>query len=558
MRPKWILCLGLTACSSTPNASSPERLPAPHADEAPERDVPTDVPPPEEPPAPAPTLRVVLEAHGTLSRVGDRPFFGPYDAGYRRHPALAFGPQAQIEDRIPLPDRDGLFAVGGHWPGPLFTQGAWGDRGSPDQPFILVRFGETWKEARHAKGDYAGDQRVFRWHTRSLLAMSNPGSESTTPPRLAVIAGTPSAPKLAPVLSQTVCRESIVASMAVDIEGPVALTLHCREGDRWLVYWSGDGSQAQSRPLPKRTGAAALDEMRPALGPDGSALFAVPHGQDLTIERRAEGQWRTASISTAGTPLRAAVTDHGTWLLTTTALYEETGAGWAEVEVPGTGALRTFAGLETGNPWLVRQGAQLWWRDERGRWVDVPLPRSPFEDGAYRDITEVLVFGPRDAWFEARLPQPRVRSIRDRYDRALLTTAPAPAPKLAVCDGRSASRIRCDYLTWPTVDPTCTKQLALVVDRKTGAASGHYRPLRKALERSPLPGAPPTFVEATIGHVEVLAAWVESYDQGLALLERAPWKRPAYPRPVCGDEASLAASALVLGETVEVMTAPGR
>ncbi len=551
----WCLGTGPGACTSGP----PELAQA--AEHAPPPDVPVQPPLPETPAPPTPTLRVVLEGHGTLSGVGDRPVFGPHDAGFRRLPAIVFGHDGRIADRVALPVRDGIFAVGGHWPTPLFAQGAWGDRGAPDDPFIMVRFGDTWKDTRHVKGRDSSNQWVFPWHEQSLLALSNAHEDSNRPPRLGVIAGPTRAPKLAPVLSESGCRESRVASVAVDIDGPVALTLHCRDGRRWLVYWSGDGSPAESRPLAERSPTTRSSEIRPALGPQGAALFAYLDGDRVVTERRVEGQWQTSSIPqagvpNAGAPLRAAVTEDDTWVLTAATLYQETDAGWAAVDVPGEGAFRMFAGLDTGSPWIVREGPGLWWRDARGTWVEIAVPRSPFEGAPYDAITEILAFGPRDAWIEATTAHTKHR-IRDRYARALLTTRPAPAPVLAACShGRGSTQTHCDHLAWPTVDRACTKQLALVVDRHTGAAAGHYRPLRKALAASPLPGAPPTFVEAKIGHVEVLAAWVESYDQGLALLERAPWKRPAYPRPVCGDEASLGASALVLGEAVDVMQAP--
>ena len=350
--------------------------------------------------------------------------------------------------------------------------------------------------------------------------------------------------------------------MAVDIDGPVALTLHCSDGRRWLVYWSGDGSPAESRPLAERSPTTRSSEIRPALGPQGAALFAYLDGDRVVTERRVEGQWQTSSIPqagvpNAGAPLRAAVTEDD--ILGADGRHALPGdRRWVGRRGrPRRGCLPDVRTAWTPAP-LGSSGRApgCGGGDARGTWVEIAVPRSPFEGAPYDAITEILAFGPRDAWIEATTAHTKHR-IRDRYARALLTTRPAPAPVLAACShGRGSTQTHCDHLAWPTVDRACTKQLALVVDRHTGAAAGHYRPLRKALAASPLPGAPPTFVEAKIGHVEVLAAWVESYDQGLALLERAPWKRPAYPRPVCGDEASLGASALVLGEAVDVMQAP--
>lgn len=558
-------CAGLfalaAACTATPVESESNTPPATEVS----RPVPpspaliAEAPPPEESPSPAPTLSVVLEAHGTLTRIGDRPFFGPYDAGYRRLPAVAFGDSGDIEERITLPRRDGTFAVGGHWPSPLFALGAWGDRGAPDDPFVLVRFGETWKEARHAGAGYAAMPLAFPWRGQSLLAVGNPGLEDFRPPRMGVIAGTPRAPKLAPVLASLKCRPSPaaptqIAAMAVDIDGPVALVLHCGNGKRWLVYWDEDDSPAETRPLVDQHPVHGPGSVQPALGPAGTVLFADLDGDVLRVDQRVAGQWQTASLTDVGSPVQVAVTPDAAWVLTTEALHEQTDEGWVSVDVPGEGAFRRFAGLETGFPWIARGTRQLWWRSERGAWVQVPLPDSPFENAPYAAITEMIAFGPRDLWLEARLPREKY-GYQNRHARAVLTTRPAPAPKLAACGG--AKGTHCAYVKWPAVDPACSKQLALVIDRKTGAASGHYRPLRKALKASPLPGTPPTFIKVELGHLELLGAWVESYEQGLALLERAPWKRPAYERPVCGDEASLARSEIVLGDEVDVMSPPG-
>lgn len=558
--PVLAASLWLLACTSPP-PEPPADVPANRENARPvaaTREVPVEPSPPqEEPPRPAPTLRTVLESHGTLSRIGERPAFGPHDAGFRRLPAIVFGQDGQIEERIQLPVRDGTFAVGGHWPTPMFVQGAWGDRGAPDNPFIVVRFGETWKDSRYVKRGYHSNQFVFPWRETSLLALSNPDYDLNGPPRMGVIAGAPTAPKLWPVLVESNCRVSEVASMAVDPRGPVGLSLHCRNRNRWLVYWKGDGSAAERRQLPERSSDSDSDEIQPALGPDGSVLFAYLDRDSVQIQRREDGQWRTSSLPGTAAPVQAAITEHDTWVLTTDAIHRETKDGWGNVEAPSEGPFRLFAGLETGSPWLVGEGQQLWWKNERGVWMDIALPDSPFASGAYTSVTEILSLGRGEAWIEARMDPGKYR-IRDRHAHAILTTGSAPEPKLGACNDRGpAAGIRCDYLTWPKVDQACSKQLALLVDRGTGAASGNYRPLRKRLKASRLEGAPPTFVEAEIGHIKVLAAWVESYEQGLALLERAPWRNPAYPRPVCGDEASLAASDLVLGEMVELQ-APSR
>ncbi len=559
MKTRSTPALATLLCSLACTSASPEP-PADHPPE-PQREPRLQASPgvPVEPSAqkadpaqPPPTLRVVLEAHGTLSRVGDRPAFGPHDAGFRRLPAIFFGQDAQVEDPLVLPRRDGIFAVGGHWPAPLFAQGAWGDRGAPDNPFISVRFGDTWKKPRYVKGGYDSNQFVFPWRDQSLLAVRNPAVDTDLPPRMGVIAGVPTSPKLAPVLSGSGCRANKVASVAVDLNGPVALSLECRDGSRRLVYWKGDGSQGELRKLSARPIGTEAHEVQPALGPNGAALFADLEGDTVHIQRRENGRWRTSSFPSSGAPLQAAITEHGTWVLTTDAIHRETDDGWAIIDAPGEGRFRLFAGLETGSTWIVRDGNQVWWKDENGGWAQVELPRSPFEDGEYTAITEVIALGPRDAWFEARTAGAE-RRLRDRFAHAILTTRAAPAPKLGACGyAPGASEFQCDYLTWPAVDRTCSKQLALLIDRHTGAASGNYRALRKSLKASPLAGGAPRFVEAEIGHIKILAAWVESYAQGLALLERAPWRRPAYPRPVCGDEVSLARSELVLGPPVEL------